>query len=177
MYVPKLKKITTNLVSVCLFPISCFLLATGVMGIIASFGGDRAFTEDIEVFFVMIGFAAMIFMPAYIMRRNLGAAHRFNNFFSMDTDGIVPISEAAVSLGMSEEAVIQRFQELRRKEYLLNCRLVMEPVPQIILGIGKDQAVQEILVKVSCPGCGAPAEVQRGFIVTCEYCGTKIRAK
>ena len=177
MYIPTLKKVTTNLASICLFPLSCFLLVTGIMGIIASFGGDKAFTEEVEVFFVMIGFAATIFLPADVMRRNRGAAHRFNNFFSCNTDGTILVSEAAASLGMPEEAVIRRFQELRRKEYLLNCRLVMEPVPQIILGIGKDQPVQELLVKVCCPNCGAPAEIQRGFLVTCEYCGTEIQAK
>ncbi|MBQ8515509.1 MAG: hypothetical protein IJ496_08940 [Ruminococcus sp.] len=177
MYLNKLKAGFIQVSSIILFIISGYFLATGIMALLLIASGNQKLRESLLVYIAMLIIALIAFVPAARMLRELGKARKIAGYFSGDTDGTISVETAAAALGLSQRRLMQQFDFLMKKGYLLNCHMVREPVPQFILSRNTGQAANERFQTISCPNCGAPNMVQKGFLTTCEYCQSEIRSK
>lgn len=176
MFVSKRKMLLSKIVAVLLLILSApwaFLSIVGLGLSISRLFGSASAGEDLSVAIGILLFFGLLVVWAVVLFRRISAATRFNTFFELDADGILPVEQLAASFGKPADAVAKSFQMLLKHGYLVNCVMQNPDALQIVL-YRNGNNIKERMDVCCCPSCGASVTVRHGFVAVCPYCHSDI---
>lgn len=176
MYLGKVKILLSKFISVIFILGSAFFIFISIVGICSAFAGEYAqsFIESLSVFFSLLSFCIVIIWFSVKRIRLANKAQKFNSIFEND-HGIIEADKIAKLFSLDEKKLIELFDKLVKKGYLVNCSLDFQDKIVIVINNGARTAQQKFDL-VYCANCGASASVKLGFVEKCSYCGSKITA-
>ena len=113
MFVSKRKMLLSKIVAVLLLILSAPWAFLGIVGLglsISRLFGSASAGEDLSVAIGILLFFGLLVVWAVVLFRRISAATRFNTFFELDADGILPVEQLAASFGKPADAVA-KFRE------------------------------------------------------------------
>lgn len=182
MYLGRKKIFVSQLISwaVILFhTIWVFMGCVGIGLCVDSLAGNDRYFEPDEAGAYLSVYSFLIFVPGFFMYLGIrtliltGKAKKFNSIFESDPDGELSAEKTARLFNMPLPKLINLFDKLVKKGYLINCSLRDPDCPMFVLNNGA-KTLKERYDIIHCPNCGAPNSVKYGFIEECQYCGSKI---
>jgi len=181
MFISKGKTTFSSLIGIVFCLIGGSTAAFWFLAVILSITGEieatnsRAGDALMSLFIALIG--SLITYIGVRKIRFVNKAKMLDSIFCGDMDGEIPISNAAILMGMSEADFVKLFSKLVSKGYIINAHFNNEVgecgLPRIVLNSSTAKNVEYVVVR--CPGCGASNSIRKGFVGKCNFCGNDIK--
>lgn len=148
--------------------------AIGLYGIIVGLSGNANLRTYLRSYIVLFIMFAAVFALGVFNRNQLKLPKQFGAIFSTSTTGIVPVSQLAKQLKLSNDKTLAELERAINRGYLVNCYLDQSGTPAVIL---TNINAAETYITVTCPNCGGANQVRVGFAGTCAYCNSPLSGK